>query len=157
MSQNSQDSTVRTIGIVALGVIILALLYNVLLGGRAGVGFNVYFSRGVDVNWLLTSILALAVKLLWVVVVISLVAGLAILVKKNVLDGQKINLSFIGSAHVCPHCGAKLTDDYKFCPNCKTPLKEKCLQCGVELKTEWQCCPSCGTEKNIETPGKNRN
>ncbi len=145
---NSQDNTLKTIGLVGLTVIIFALLYNLLLGGRTGFGFS--YGQGLNFNGLVASILVLAVKLLWFVFVISLVIGIVIIIKKYA-DEKKINLNFIekltDTGYSCPCCGTKLTADFKFCPNCKASLKETCAKCGKELQVGWQCCPSCGTER----------
>ena len=151
MSQNSnQDNALKTIGIAALAVIIFALIYNVLLGGRAGFSLNIFSGQGFNLNGLIVSILGLAVKLLWLVFVISLVVGLVVIIKKFV-DEKKINLNFIEklteTGYACPSCGTKLTAEFKFCPNCKASLKETCAKCGKELQVGWKCCPACGAER----------
>lgn len=165
MSQNSnnQDTTLKTIGVAALAVIIFALLYNLLLGGSGGFGFNMGhnsgygfgmgYNSGFGLNALLGSVLGLAVQLLWLVFIVSLVIGGVMLVKKHiVVDEKKFNLNFlnlIDTGYTCPGCGTKLKTEYKFCPNCKTALKEKCTKCGKELQGGWKCCPDCGTEKTM--------
>ncbi|MHB9093346.1 MAG: zinc ribbon domain-containing protein [Eubacteriales bacterium] len=148
MSQNNnQDTALKTVGTVVFAVIAFALLYNIL-GSRTGFGF---YGQGLDFNGLIVSILALAVKLLWFVLVISLGAGVVILIKKHVVDEKKIDLSFIEkfceTGYTCPCCGSKLTAEFKFCPNCKASLKDTCAKCGKDLQVGWKCCPSCGTEK----------
>ncbi len=151
MSQNNnQDNTLKTVGIIALAVIIFALMYNLFLGGRTGFSFNLYSGRGLDLSAFIASILVLAVKLLWLLFVISLVVGLVIVIKKFI-EEKKINLKFIEklteTGYACPSCGTKLTAEFKFCPNCKASLKDTCTKCGKDLQVGWKCCPSCGTER----------
>jgi hypothetical protein len=150
MSQNNnQDNTIKTIGIAALSVIIFAVLYNLLLGGRGGFGFGMGYNSGFGLNSLIGSILGLAVQLLWLVFIVSLVVGGVLLVKKHLLDEKKINLDFLnltGKGSTCPCCGTKLTTEFNFCPNCKASLKETCAKCSKDLQMGWKCCPVCGTE-----------
>lgn len=151
MSQNNnQDTTLKTIGIVALSVVLFALLYNLLLGGRSGFGFEMGYASGYGLNSLIASILVIAVKLLWLTFVVSLVIGIVLVAKKFIVDEKKINLNFLNlteTGYACPCCGTKLTAEFKFCPNCKASLKETCTKCGKDLQVGWNCCPSCGTEK----------
>lgn len=102
-----------------------------------------------DVNSLIVSVLAIAVKLLWLTFIVSLVIGLIMFIKKTI-NGKKIDLRFSNDArsgYACPCCGTKLTADFKFCPNCKASLKEKCVKCGKDLQVGWNCCPACGTAR----------
>lgn len=150
MTNNNQDNTLKTLGVVALSVIIFAVLYNLLLGGRSGFGLEMGYNSGGGLNSLIGSVLGLAVQLLWVVFIVSLVAGLVLLVKKHIGDEKLIHLSFLNltdAGSKCPCCGTKLTAEFKFCPNCKASLKETCAKCGKDLQPGWNCCPSCGTEK----------
>lgn len=160
MSQNSnQDSTIKTLGIVSLAVIVFALLYNSLLGGRNGFGFHMsygYEPGGFpDVNGIFASLLVLAVKLLWLVFVAALLAGLVMLVKKY-LNENKIDLSFISKVSQagfnCPLCGAGVSSEFKYCPNCQASLKDTCFECGRDLLPGWKCCPTCGKEKKAAVP-----
>lgn len=43
----------------------------------------------------------------------------------------------------CFKCSYKLSDFFKFCPNCWEALKKDCKSCKKELKTEWKVCPFC--------------
>jgi hypothetical protein len=98
---------------------------------------------------LIAYILVIAVKLLWLTFIVSLIIGTIIFIKKTV-NGKKINVRVIdsvGSGYACPCCGTRLTADFKFCPNCKASLKEKCVKCGKDLQVGWNCCPACGTAR----------
>lgn len=133
---NNHDNTLKTVGIVALATIVFALLYNLLLGGRAGFGFDMGYNSGGGLNTLIASVLVVAVKLLWLTFIVSLVIGIAVIIKKYTVDEKKINLNFLKGAddgYACPCCGTKLTAEFKFCPNCKASLKEKCVKCAKEL------------------------
>lgn len=152
MSQNNnQDNTLRTLGIVALGVIVFALVYNTLLGGRSGFGFKMSFGmdNAFGLNGALASVLVLAVQLLWVVFVVSVIAGLVVFAKKY-LEDNKIDLSsftkLCPSGQSCPSCGAKVSAEFKYCPSCQASLKNTCSDCGKELLSGWKCCPDCGKE-----------
>lgn len=152
MSQNNnQDNTLRTLGIVALGVIVFALVYNTLLGGRSGFGFEMSWgmNNGLNLNGALASILILAVRLLWVVFVVSVIAGIVVVAKKY-LEDNKIDLNsftkLYHSGQSCPCCGAKVSAEFKYCPSCQASLKATCSECGKELLNGWKCCPECGKE-----------
>lgn len=176
MSQNNnQETTIKTLGIVSLAVIIFALLYNSLLGGNRGFGFQMNYGMGhgrgygmnygmnygmgygygvggaQDINGIFASLFSLAVNLLWLVFVGALLAGVFILVKKY-LNENKVDLSFAtkiyqSAGSQCPTCGAKVSDDFKYCPGCQSSLRETCAGCGREMLPGWKCCPSCGKER----------
>lgn len=144
MTENhGKDTTLKTVGTLALVFVGFILLYNLLLGG--GSGF--------DLNNLLPSVILLAVRLLWVVFIISLVIGLVVLGKKH-LGENKIDLSFLPkffeTGCVCPCCGTKVGTEYKFCPSCKAELKGTCKNCGKSLEVGWKHCPNCGTSKTTD-------
>ncbi|MEA3308608.1 MAG: FtsK/SpoIIIE domain-containing protein, partial [Chloroflexota bacterium] len=47
-------------------------------------------------------------------------------------------------ARFCRTCGASLRAGAKFCPNCRTPVRNRCSQCGSLLKPGAKFCPACG-------------
>lgn len=145
---NNQEKLIKTAGVIGLALLAFALVYNLVLGGGTGFGFNLYYGRGFDLSGLLASIFALAVKLLWVVFIVSLVIGLVLVLKKHLLETNNLNIcGLLEGGSVCPKCGTKVKDNYKFCPSCQASLKETCSKCGQEVKADWKCCPTCGTEK----------
>lgn len=148
MSQNNnRDSIFKTIGIITLAIVAIAFVYNFLSGGQGGLDLN--YISGYGYNSLIAFILVIAVKLLWLTFIISLIIGIIMFIKKTV-NGKKINLRFNSSTeggYNCPCCGTKLTADFRFCPNCKASLKEKCVKCGKDLQVGWNCCPACGTAR----------
>lgn len=152
MSQNNnRDNILKTVGIITLAIVVIAFLYNFLVGGQRG--FSLNYSSGYGYNSLIAFVLVIAVKLLWLTFIISLVVGIIMFIKKTV-NGKKINLRINNSAkdgYACPCCGTKLTADFKFCPNCKASLKEKCVKCGKDLQVGWNCCPACGTARKPTT------
>lgn len=151
-NKNNQDAALKAVIITILAAVIVLFLYNLLAGGRTGFFFNLYYGQGLDINSLVASVLVIAVKLLWFIFIISLVIGLALVVKRHLLDKRQINRSLSGKprepGYNCPCCGTRLTADFKFCPNCKASLKEICTKCGKELQVGWKCCPLCGAEKS---------
>lgn len=163
MSQNNnQETTIKTLGIISLAVIIFALLYNSLLGGTRGFGFQMNYGMGhgmgygyglggvSDVNGVFASLFNLAVNLLWLAFIGALIAGIVIYIKKY-LNDNKVDLGFVTKAyqigHKCPVCGAKVSADFKYCPGCRSNLKKTCTGCGREILPGWNCCPSCGKER----------
>lgn len=49
------------------------------------------------------------------------------------------------SANVCPKCGASARAGAKFCPECGTALAAKaCPKCGATIKSGAKFCPECG-------------
>ena len=51
-----------------------------------------------------------------------------------------------GAARVCPSCGAALSGNPKFCPECGQNLKPTCPNCGAEVKASAKFCPECGSK-----------
>ncbi len=60
---------------------------------------------------------------------------------------QEALLQAIEEPEVCPGCGAKVKDDFVYCPYCHTHLKKKCLACETILALDWNICPYCGTSQ----------
>ncbi len=123
MSQNGkQENLLKTLGIVALALVVLVLLNNVLFVRQPGYGMHYSTGYGLGFNGLLATVFALAVKLLWFVFVISLVVGTVLFIKKYLFDDKKINLKFLEEIYetdpACPACGTKLKAEYRFCPGC---------------------------------------
>ena len=51
--------------------------------------------------------------------------------------------------HFCMNCGAEITPNAKFCPECGNPVKAKegvCPGCGKEVPEGAKFCPECGTK-----------
>src|SRR5574344_36880 len=50
----------------------------------------------------------------------------------------------------CNKCGAELSDDCKFCPNCGSPIVHNskcfCPNCGVEVQPDDVFCANCGAQ-----------
>lgn len=156
MNQGGSYSTaLRTMGFIGLALIALSILSSLLSGGRMGYGYNMnmYYGRGVglDLGGVLASVLVLLIKVLWLVLIVSLIVGLFVYFKKNRFDYKKIDLvdRLFKTGYACPGCGTGLAEDYKFCPKCRTHLKDKCVQCGKEIQVGWKCCPLCGSETKI--------
>ncbi|MDA8235396.1 MAG: zinc ribbon domain-containing protein [Clostridia bacterium] len=149
-NSNKQDNIWQLAGVVVLGIIALVLVYNEFFTTGSGYGINSFYGSGggLSLTALITGILVLAVKVLKILLVVGLVVGSVLAAKKYLIDNKKLDFSF-GSkdddgTYQCPSCATKLDAEFKFCPDCKTPLNKKCA-CGKELQIGWKCCPHCGT------------
>jgi hypothetical protein len=49
----------------------------------------------------------------------------------------------------CYSCLEPIRHDFKFCPNCKTSLKTKCIWCDKLIHSDWAICPYCWKQKTI--------
>lgn len=132
MAQNQNfDSKVRFIGILCLSVIIFALLYNALLGGPAGFGYEMQeginngMNYGVKTTGFISDIFFLAGKILWLVFLISLIATVIVMGRKY-LPGMNVNREDLIrnlAPQVKCRCGAFVKKQFKYCPSCGTELK----------------------------------
>jgi len=149
-NNNKQENIWQLAGVVVLGIIALALVYNEFFTTRSGYGFNIFYNSGggLSLSALITGILVLAVKVLKILLVVGLVVGSVLAAKKYLIDDKKLDFNLFSKdddgTYKCPSCGTKLNAEFKFCPNCKTALNKKCA-CGKELQIGWKCCPHCGT------------
>ncbi len=52
----------------------------------------------------------------------------------------------------CPECGADISGDARFCPNCGHQILvfRRCAKCGKNLTPKASFCPSCGTPAGSE-------
>lgn len=143
------QAALKNLGLIGIAFVVILVVLNVLNGGQMGYGYGMYYGRGVglDFNGLLASILITLIKILWFVLIVSLVIGSIIALKKYQFDFSKIDL-FKNAAKddfTCPGCGNRVSSDYKFCPVCRASLRVNCAKCGKEMQGGWSCCPSCGT------------
>jgi RNA polymerase subunit RPABC4/transcription elongation factor Spt4 len=47
----------------------------------------------------------------------------------------------------CPGCQSLVEEDWVYCPNCRTELRDNCVACDRLIELEWEICPYCGTEQ----------
>lgn len=138
-NQDNKAAMIKTVGVVILGIIVLALFYNVFFGpgpmnyGSStgmdmmhGGGYTGYNNFGFSIGSLLAGILMILIKILSIILVVSLVVGIWVIIKDYLLnDGQDFTSSFASisrglgfSAINCPKCGSKVNDKWDFCPDC---------------------------------------
>jgi RNA polymerase subunit RPABC4/transcription elongation factor Spt4 len=48
---------------------------------------------------------------------------------------------------LCPACQQYVEDDWVFCPNCRTELRDNCIVCDQLIDLRWEICPFCGAEQ----------
>ncbi|MEA3309385.1 MAG: zinc ribbon domain-containing protein [Chloroflexota bacterium] len=63
---------------------------------------------------------------------------------------QEALLQAIEEPEVCASCGAKVSQEFLYCPYCHTQLKKSCGYCNQLLELEWNICPYCGTAQNTQ-------
>jgi RNA polymerase subunit RPABC4/transcription elongation factor Spt4 len=63
---------------------------------------------------------------------------------------QEALLQAIEEPAVCPGCGAKVQEDFIYCPYCHTHLKKNCLSCNAVLELDWNICPYCGASQGSQ-------
>lgn len=51
---------------------------------------------------------------------------------------------------LCPECQQFVEDDWVFCPNCRTELRDNCIACDRLIDLRWEICPFCGTEQYVD-------
>jgi Arc/MetJ-type ribon-helix-helix transcriptional regulator/RNA polymerase subunit RPABC4/transcription elongation factor Spt4 len=65
------------------------------------------------------------------------------------------------SDETCSRCGATVSDDHVYCPNCGQKAAHRLFcDCGDEVRSDWSFCPSCGRrtpaadvlDRGTETP-----
>jgi len=54
----------------------------------------------------------------------------------------------------CPNCGELIEKEYKFCPHCRTKLKNICSSCGREVSPDFTLCPFCGAKSRAKRKGE---
>lgn len=145
-----------------LVIVVVALLLLTVVLGQAGsvfmAGANQHgggYYPGLNVSNILVPLLYFLIKLLWLLLLVSVLAGLFVAFKKYVLEANAVDINpllnkLTGIQYTCYVCQEKLNQEFKFCPKCKTSLKNQCVKCGKDLLFVWNCCPACGTEKTKE-------
>lgn len=135
------DSLVRLITVSILGIFGLWLISTLVLGTGFGISFNGNYGGGhmnmglgygIGYGSTFAYFMLLLIKVLFVVFIVALVAGIVIWIKNNIFtkeDIETIKNTFNGS---------------------KTALnKETCVACGKTIEADWKLCPHCGKEKEI--------
>jgi Arc/MetJ-type ribon-helix-helix transcriptional regulator len=64
---------------------------------------------------------------------------------ESLSDASVGRLSDTGDSRSCEQCGAALSDDHVYCPNCGEKAARRLFcDCGDEVRSDWSFCPSCG-------------
>ncbi len=61
------------------------------------------------------------------------------------LDESNESADDLSKESSCRSCGAELTGDENFCPECGTEVHPSCSGCGASLTGDENFCPECGT------------
>lgn len=153
----NKDAIFKGVGAIVLGLVVLALVYNVFftpqmpfgMGGTAagmhggmdmngmsmgqgymGTGF------GISLGSILAGILIILIKLLSILLVVGLVLGIWVVVKDYLFPGGQNPFAGLTQSFVQP--------------------KMNCPKCGSSVDTKWDYCPDCGQHLTKENkPGEN--
>lgn len=134
-----KDATVKLIVFSVVGLLILWLVNSLLFSTVNGISINfrgsyggghMYMGNGYGYgfNGTVSLLLMFLIKVLFVVFIVALIAGLIIIVKNNIFTAEDI-----------------ATIKGTFTTNKQLP-KKVCDACGKELNAEWKACPYCGKE-----------
>jgi len=58
----------------------------------------------------------------------------------------------IQAAPACPQCRRRVEDEFVYCPNCRTTLREACRSCARPVAVVWRHCPHCGNPQRPAAP-----
>lgn len=150
MSKNdpNKDALVKSVGTILLGIIVLALVYNVFFSAGPGMGYGyqggMEMSGGSHMGYggmsgptgygldfslgsLLAGILVILVKLLSILLVVGLVIGVWLMVKEYLFaDGENplaaLTMGMSKNKMSCPKCGSSVNSKWDFCPDCGVTL-----------------------------------
>jgi RNA polymerase subunit RPABC4/transcription elongation factor Spt4 len=151
-----KDPVLKGLSIVVLLIIAFGIIHYLFSGifgfGNHGLVNGYQGSIGYGPGF--SGLLAILLKVLLVASIAGLIIGLIMFVKQSYGKEIADRLSAVKAAAKpsvnCSSCGAAVSDEFKYCPNCGGSVKEQCASCGAELKKEWKCCPVCGNEAGAE-------
>ncbi len=138
----NKNPFVKLIVVVLLAILGLWLIQAVLYGTGFGfgVGFrgnyggaHMYMGTGYGYGGSSAYLLMLMIKVLFVVFIVALAAGVILWIKSNLFTSEDVAIiknSFSGNRNLIS--------------------KETCSICGKELNAEWKVCPHCGKEKEAK-------
>lgn len=55
-------------------------------------------------------------------------------------------LQDIEDSEICPSCKRRVSQEFLYCPHCRTKLRDECENCGRPISTRWAACPYCGKQ-----------
>jgi len=132
-------SLLKFLGSLIIGIIGLWLIYTIITGpGVGSIGYHgggyehmSYGVSGASMIGTTSFILLLLIKLLFVLFIIGLVVGIALVIKNYIFtkeDVEKIKNTFVGNKtaavkHTCNACGKVLDDQWKVCPYCGSEIE----------------------------------
>lgn len=146
-NQSDKDSLIKNLGALLLGLIVIALIFNVFFTPQQagfssmghmqdgnwgmhtgyGMGYGVGTGLNFNIGSILGGLLIILMKLLSILLVIGLVVGLWTVVKDFLLsDGENpfasLTKGFTKSKTNCPNCGSSVNSTWDFCPDCGQPI-----------------------------------
>jgi len=63
------------------------------------------------------------------------------------LEIKRMELYLSKDIKFCPTCRSEVKDDFVICPQCRKKLKKSCVQCEKPLNLDWKVCPYCKAEQ----------
>lgn len=130
------DSAIKVVGYSILGLIVLLSAKAILFPTGYGVSvrynmpqnYRTGFEHGYNVNYGLNSLSGLIFQILLVVLVLTLIVGVFMLVKRYLFSSEEI------------------TEMKESFSRKSTSAKIKCSECGKDLNSDWKVCPYCGED-----------
>ena len=153
--QKERESLLRIAAVVVLALLGMSMLAGTffannpmyggqnVMGRQMGMGSGTGFSPINGVQVVLTWIM----HLLWVFVLVALIIGAYLCFKKLYIATSTPHKPLVNQSTVCGGCGLQVSEEFRYCPNCKLSLKSVCDHCSKPIRTNWKCCPYCGTKK----------
>ena len=166
------NSTEKTIGLIALVIIVVFLLLNFtsvflyfmprtfnMMERSVGIG-SIHFLP----KYITLGLIPIVLIFLWLFVIIWVYRDAerrkmsGVLWALFVLVGNIIGLLIYlivrndslparqidqAATQPCPSCEKKVQQDFEFCPNCGIKLRVTCQSCGKPTTAGWKVCPYC--------------
>lgn len=137
----NKEGLIKGFGILLLGIVLLSLVYNMffqagptMMGGYYGGNMNGMHGEmggyyggvsGFSLTGLLAGLLLIFIKLLSILLVVALVVGIFMMLKKYLLEEGDLTWLWGSTQTVsCTNCGKNIKGNWDFCPSCGKELKK---------------------------------
>lgn len=158
MSSGDGNLNLKGLGTILLGLLILALVWNVFFPSFSGTMGSGYaggmhegmmngggygaFGGGFTITGLLGGLLLLIIKLLSILLVVGLVIGIFLVLKEYFFGAGGNTESFLKNMGLsqnkvnCPNCGKSVNPTWQYCPECGKPIQRQNISTGESVSNE---------------------